>query len=419
VVAKARAEYAPGKFVSLLGFEWHSSAYGDYHVLFPGGQGEVCDAQTLEQLQQFARQRQAIMIPHHVAYKHGWRGLQWSALRADVSPIVDVFSEHGCTMEAETPHPMLLHSMGGMDRSQAVLEQFKRGLTAGVVGSTDNHHGHPASYGEGLAGIWAESLTREAVFNALRRRHTFAVSGDRIGLRLRLSDGMMGDILPAGTPRHLAWDVDALGAIDSIRILKNGRLVHNAPGPQSLASCETGYIVRASFGWDAMTTKAVTDWHVRTKVTGGRIVDASPCFAGGDGSVEKVNAIESLCENEVVFSAYTSRLNARPISELVLRIEGDPRARVDLEATTQRDGHAGGCRLAASLGDLLAGDQWAAISEIFSAPRIRLGQTHGFSETRLSGTWTDEQPGSNDWYMLRVQQANGQMAWSSPIWCRD
>ena len=41
VRAKADAEDQPGRFVALLGFEWHSSRFGDYHVLLPGGEGET------------------------------------------------------------------------------------------------------------------------------------------------------------------------------------------------------------------------------------------------------------------------------------------------------------------------------------------------------------------------------------------
>jgi hypothetical protein len=104
---------------------------------------------------------------------------------------------------------------------------------------------------------------------------------------------------------------------------------------------------------------------------------------------------------------------------LVLRLEADASARVEVDAEAFWHGSRSGCRLAASLGELRSRDEWAAVSEIFSAPRMRLGHCHGSSETDVDFEWADPTPGSDDWYLVKVLQKNGQAAWSSPIWCRS
>lgn len=95
VVQTANNENSDNSFISFIAFEWHSSSYGDYHVLFPGDTGKICAAQSVTELQDFVRSHNAIMIPHHIAYNRGWRGLNWDTLRNDLSPVVDIFSELG------------------------------------------------------------------------------------------------------------------------------------------------------------------------------------------------------------------------------------------------------------------------------------------------------------------------------------
>lgn len=92
--------------------------------------------------------------------------------------------------------------------ARGMYEQERLGVNpfkVGFIGSTDIHEGLPGdtddwirdgvqrpqrlnSFGRdnpgGLAGVWAEENTRDSVFDAMKRRETFATSGPRIRLRL-------------------------------------------------------------------------------------------------------------------------------------------------------------------------------------------------------------------------------------------
>ena len=58
------------------------------------------------------------------------------------------------------------------------------------MASTDQHSGYPGSYGDGRIGVLAPSLTRDAIWDALRTRHVCAATGDKILIDFRLNDAL-------------------------------------------------------------------------------------------------------------------------------------------------------------------------------------------------------------------------------------
>ena len=79
-------------FVALLGYEWHSSHFGDYCLIFPHDQPELFLPDDVEKLLDFAEAKDALAIPHHVGYKQGWPGANFKHFRPSTSPVVEIFS---------------------------------------------------------------------------------------------------------------------------------------------------------------------------------------------------------------------------------------------------------------------------------------------------------------------------------------
>jgi len=414
---KARQADKSPEMAAFLAFEWHSSRYGDYHVLLPDFEGEVQAPNSLAELQKYVGARGGIMIPHHVAYRRNWRGCDWDSLDSTLSPVVDIFSEHGCSLTSDTHLPMLLHSMGGADKSQTVNERLKRGLVAGFVASTDNHHGHPAAWGEGLTGVIAESPSRNSILEALRKRRCYAVTGDRIELGFNLDGHPMGSQLPSQTRRRLECQVAGCARLRSVRILKNGQYVNEFPLTAAEVTPSEANWVALDFGWGSMQGDNLTQWRIGLQVIGGEIERVNPRFSGGQGSVTMLNGIRSQGRSDLVIEAFSSRRNTRPVNGLALKVVGGPETRLELNIEAQQDAAVLSRQVSSSLAELAGEDAWAAMSDLFSCPRLRLGQLCASQQTEFAGSWTDPRPGENDFYYLEVMQCNGQMAWSSPIWC--
>ena len=415
VIEMANARYRPGRFVTFIAYEWHSEAWGDYVVLFPGDTGELFRARNLDELKSFARRAGALLIPHHVAYRHPWRGLDWPGLDADLSPVAEVFSEHGNSLERDALHPMILHSMGGVTRSQTVLEQLRRGRHVGFTAGTDDHFGYPACYGEGLTAVAAAGLTREAVFAALKARHTAVVTGDRIEIDVRCGEAVMGDVAPAGSPRRFDIAVHPLAPLDYVQVLRNGEVASIWPGPVSSAAAGPGRaIVPIDWGWGRMGHSELTDWTIEVEVADISIERVLPCFCGGP-AIDRVNTATIKSPVCAAIRSFTSRQNSRPISGVILILNAGPAARVRLKVSARAEDGQGDCTIDVALADLYRDDAWAKPLARFSSPRLRIGQAHRADAIAFRTEWRDPAPAAPATYIIKAQQKNGQCAWTSPI----
>jgi hypothetical protein len=152
-VRAVEAAHEPGRFVTFPGFEWQGEE-GDHCVLLPSP-GPLAAPFSFAALADSALARGALLTAHAVFLPSRFEPRHAALAGVEV------------TRDSQD-----LHSFG--------LGALAQGLAPAFLGASDNHGGAIGS--TSLTGLRAASLSREAVFRAVRERRTWATNGERIVL---------------------------------------------------------------------------------------------------------------------------------------------------------------------------------------------------------------------------------------------
>jgi hypothetical protein len=409
-----------GKFVPMVGYEWHSTNLGDYHVIFPDLDAELFTPETLPELQQFAKKRGCIMIPHHPALRTGYRGANFAHRDPHVSPLLEIYSEWGNAEYDRGPFPYIRHTEPGRWTKNTLQYRLAQGERFGVLASTDDHLGYPGAWGEGLAAVMAPDLSRKSIMDALFHRRTYAVTGDRIAVRFSLNGKGMGSELPYTRERAIRVSVSGWDQVERVEVLKNNHVVHRdfpADREPSAQSWSQPVLVRFEYGWGPWAALGITrvcDWNFRVQVEKGTLDAVQPCFTSGPFEEDRRDRILERTDHGVrvqSFTALRQQIDDRSQKAVVLKMRGGPDTKltIALEAPVRKS-------LTTTLRDLADSSDMLSTGD-FPRESAMLNRLVFQENSDSSLQWNDTGSGSQaDWYYVRVTQANGQMAWSSPIW---
>jgi hypothetical protein len=425
--------HSDGEFVTFPGFEMHSDEYGDHTIMYKDHSAEILYSEGLPDLKRRLAELEqkgvhAIAFPHHIGYKRGQRGINWSAFTPEYSPVVEIISMHGCSERDEAPRPFL-HTMGPSDHESTMVYGLEQGNVFGVTGSTDHHSAHPGSYGHGITGVWADSLSRDAIWEAIQQRRTWALTGDRIALAFSVNASPMGDIVDATAAREIAVSVKGGGPIDYIDVIKNGKLLarlseHDVETPAP-DDADVHTLVYLELGWGPRGSRY--DWDVELGIDRGEILSVDARFRG----LEVVSPLEG--DPNSVDGFHFSHWEA--VDERTVQFEtstfGNPNNSTNtsqgvcLEVKMPRDGSVRGkvndMEIDVPIARLIEGARVARMGPI-PATSYLLHRAPVPSEFIWSAQVRDEGSAVShsdaDWYYVRVRQQNDQWAWSSPIFVR-
>lgn len=411
----------PGKFVAFLGYEWHSLEYGDHCIYFEQPEGEIIRVEHIEDLRTALRVYRlrgidCMLLPHHIGYRQGYRGINWSTYNEEFSPIVEIMSMHGASESPEAPYPYL-HTMGPRDGRSTYQHGLSQGHIVGVMGSTDHHSAHPGSYGHGRLAVWANDLSRKSIWQAIKERRTIALTGDNIAIQFSLNNAPLGTVMPFVSQRTIDVKVDGGSSIDYVDVVCNNRVIHRHNGFETAPELTPEQVkIHLELGWSEKDENV--DWEVALQIENGCLRNVEPHFRGHEIVAPQVGEQE-----EYAFSEWyhqNDRLDFKTrtwgnATTTTASMQGVC-LEVAINTSTRIVGTINGKSIDVAINDLMQHPQSIYLGA-FLTPACFFNRAIPPSESTCQFTVMYKSDGQQrDWYYVRVRQHNGQWAWSSPIW---
>ena len=415
----------PGKFVCVPGYEWsgNTGLGGDRNVFYrregrpihrssrilvPGQSPQSKDCHTADDLFRSLESEDAVVIAHvggryaDIRFAHEGR----------LERAVEVHSTWG-TFE------WLLH------------DAFAQGYRVGVVCHSDDHKGRPgatrpgaSTFGAigGLTCYFMPELTRDALFQCLRQRWHYGTTGTRLFMDLRATfeqpvtrfsddpqlgpaqqelvrEAMAGDIIRPGlVPMRLDVEVMGTAPVERIDILHGTQLVQTV---HPYTSADLGRRVRVLWqGAEYRGRGRETQWQGRLTLSGNRITRFS--------AVNFLNPERHLRETSTGTALSWTSVTTGNLAGIDLWLNEARDGMLEVETNIV----SGRVDLSALVEDMIEfeGGGLARKLSIYRLPESDWGN-RAVCQHAVQHDGTADLP-----VYVRVTQADGHQAWSSPIY---
>mgnify|MGYP000315345569 CR=1 FL=1 len=231
----------PGRFVTLVGYEW-SGNEGDRNIytsrdhlkLF---RGMYPPTSSIQSVWEYFKQDNCVVGGPHAPLAHG---IIWNYHESLVERFVEIYSMWGASDTRDNPLATIARSV----TSKSVIELLRTGACLGFTGGGDCHEGHcgfscedPEGQGKvphtfaqklrfrcGMTAALLNHLDRRSLIDALRERRTYATTGARILLSFSISGIPMGSLGMVKAVVVKAM-IHGCSPIKQVEIIKDGEIV--------------------------------------------------------------------------------------------------------------------------------------------------------------------------------------------------
>src|SRR5499426_3141494 len=415
---------APGRFVCLPGYEWsgNTGMGGDRNIFFRRegrpirrsshilveGQTSSRAVYTADELFRALAGEDAVVIAH----------------------VGGRYADIKCAHDGRLERSVEVHSTWGTFE-WLLHDAFDKGYRVGVVCHSDDHKGRPgatkpgaSTFGAigGLTCYFMPELTRDALFEALRRRRHYGTTGARIFVDIHASfdqpvvgfsedpqlgpatefpvqQAVMGSIIRAGrVPMRVAAEVIGTAPIERVDVLHGVQVVQTA---RPYGASDLGRRVRVLWqGAEYRGRGRETHWDGRLTLTGNRFSRFAP--------VNFLNPERQVLETTTRTALAWSSVTTGNLAGIDIWLDEASRGRLSIETNIV----SGDIDLALLACDavVLDGRGLGRQISIYRLPETDWSARVALDHTaRFSG-------GTDLPVYLRGTQADGHQAWSSPIY---
>ena len=399
--ARVEEYYDPGNFVTFHGYEWsgNTTGGGDHnvylkeprtpqrssHTQIEDRRDEDHDRYPITRLHESNRDRDDMLIVPHIGGRRA--DIQWH--EPTLEPAIEIASQWGRF-------------------EWFALEALERGYKVGFTGGSDDHSArqgwssptlaHHGVHG-GLTAFRAPELTRDAIWDALKARHLYGTSGPRILIDLDVNGHAIGSEPELSETPQIQARVVGTTEIDTVELRRGTETVHTVSG---LPEPESDEPMRIRLAWRGARNRGrsrALDWSGELRVWNGTMTAAE------NYSIE--NSLEGIQEwnsNRIVWTSHT----CGDWDGIIVDVECDEETIFDFRTPSMA--------FLFTRADVLSGElrHTGRFLEQQTVVR-RLSHRPGLSEIALD--WQDENPreGINP-YWLWITQADGELAWTSPVY---